>query len=140
MRKLFPAEVFKLLQTDPFLTGEYGIGAEHKKYKIETLEEFESLTTTLEQATLILRQRFLKDPPEHTSTYRENLRQAANEQKATTNRLIWPHVYGTEEGRLGFPKGTRFFHRITADSLFELWLVKSDKGMKIVWAQVYPFN
>ena len=124
MRKLFPAEVLKLLQADPFLRGEYGIGAGHKKYKIETLEEFESLTTTLEQTTLTLRRGFLKDLPEQT----------------TDNRLIWPHVSGTEEGRLGFPKGTRFFHRITADSLFELWLVKSDNGMKIVWAQVYPFN
>ena len=137
MRKLFPAEVFKLLQVDPFLAGEYGINAAPKKYKIETLEEFESLTSTLERVTLILRQRFLKDPPEHTSVYRENLRRAANEQKTTANQ---PQVYGTEEARLGFPKGTRFFHRITADSLFELWLVKSDKGMKVVWAQVYPFN
>lgn len=52
----------------------------------------------------------------------------------------WPNVYGTEEARLGFPKGTRFFHWITGDSLFELWIVKSENGMKIVWAQVYPFN
>ena len=136
-RKLFPAEVLKLLQANPFLAGEYDIEAAQKKYKIEALEEFESLTSTLEQATLILRRRFIKNPPEHTRIYRENLRRAGNEGKTTNNR---PQVYGTEESRLGFPRGTRFFHLITGDSLFELSLVKSDNGMKIVWAQVYPFN
>jgi len=86
---------------------------------------------------LKLRQDFLKNPPEQTQIYHENLRRAP---KHDSNRLIWPDVYGTRERRLGFPLGTRFFHRITADEMFELWLVKTDAGVKIVWARVNPFN
>ena len=136
--KIFPREVFTVLEANPFLSGQYSLQGNQKKYNIETVEEMRSLITTLEQATLLLRQRFLKDPPEQTSIYRENVRRAPNEERST--RLIRPDVYGTGESRLGFPKGTRFFHRLTADRLFELWLVKTDSGMKIVWAQVYPFN
>lgn len=139
-QKLYPVEVLRLLQADPFLKGDYGLEHDHSRHVIETLDEFLSLITTLEQATLILREQFLKHPPEQTPIYQENLRLASNEQKTRSTRLIWPHVYGTDESRLGFPKGTRYFHRITADSMFELWFVKTTSGMKIVWAQVYPFN
>lgn len=140
MRQLYPVEVLTLLQADPFVKGEYGLEHDHNRHEIETLEEFLSLITTLDQAALMLRQRFVKHPPEQTRIYQENLRRATNEQKTRHTGLIWPHVYGTDESRLGFPKGTRFFHRITADSLFELWFVKTDNAIKIVWAQVYPFN
>ena len=139
-QRLFPVEVLSLLKSDPFLRGEYGVGGDHKKYKIETLEEFQSLVTTLEQATLVLRQQFLKHPPEETRVYQENLRSAPPEQKARSNQLIWPYVYGTEQSRFGFPKGTRFFNRLTADSFFELSFVKTESGMKLVWVRVYPFN
>ena len=139
-QKLFPVEVLTLLKSDPFLRGEYSVEGDHKKYKIETLEEFQSLVTTLEKATLVLRQQFLKHPPEETRIYQENLRSAPPEQKARNNQLIWPHIYGTEQSRFGFPRGTRFFNRLTADSLFELSFVKTESGIKIVWAQVYPFN
>lgn len=124
---------------------------------METLHELRSLVTTLEQATLILRQRFVKNPPEQTRTYRlckknphvsewflckvarinKNLRNAPIRDKTQT---ISPGVYVATESRLGLPAGTRFFSRLTSDSLFELSLAKTDKGMKIVWAQVYPFN
>ena len=132
-RKLFPREVFTLLESDPFLKGQYALEGDNKKYKIETVEEFRSLLATLEQATLIVRQRFLKQPPEQTKLYRENLRRASTEVKPRSTRSISAHVSGTA-------KGTRRFTTLTADSLFELWLVKTDRGMKIAWAQVYPFN
>ena len=134
-RKLFPPEVLALLQEDPFLKGEYG-SENNQKYTVETVEEFRSLITTMERVSLILRQRFIKNPPESTRIYQQNLRRASDK----GDRRIQPDVYGTRETRLGFPLGTRFFHRLTADSMFELWLVKTDAGIKITWARVYPFN
>ena len=133
--KVYPGDVLTLLRANPFLKGDYGVEHDHDKHQIKTLEEFLSVTNTLEQATLMLRPHLLKDPPEQTRIYQDNLRQAPR-----NTELTWPSVYGTEESRLGFPKGTRFFRRLTADSMFELWLVKTDAGMKIVWARVYPFN
>lgn len=140
IRQLYPTEVLTLLQRDPFIKGEYGLEHDHTKHLVETLADFQSLVTTLDRAALMLRQHFLKHPPEQTRIYKDNLLQAAKEHRARKEGLRWPHVYGTEESRLGFPKGTRFFHRITADSMFELWFVKTDKGIKISWARVYPFN
>ena len=140
MQKLYPADVLTLLQANPFVKGEYGLEHDHNRHQIETLEEFSSLINTLDQAAMMLRQRFLKHPPEQTRIYQENLRRASNEHEGRKTGLIWPHVYGTGESRLGFPKGTRFFHRITADSMFELSMVKTDNGIRIVWASVYPFN
>lgn len=138
--KLFPADVLALLRADPVLGGPYGRGVANEKHTIDTVDEFRSLISTLEQVTLKLRQDFLKHPPEQTRIYQANLRRAPKRQTTDPNRLIWPDVYGTRERRLGFPLGTRFFHRITADEMFELWLVKTDTGMKIVWVRVYPFN
>lgn len=140
MRKIYPAEVLNLLRSNPFIKGEYGLEHDHSRHQIETLEEFLSLINTLDQAAMMLRQRFLKHPPEQTRTYRENLRRALNEHTGRKTGLIWPHVYGTEQSRFGFPKRTRFYHRITADSMFELSFVKTDSGIKIVSASVYPFN
>lgn len=135
-QKLFPADVLTLLQADPFLRQQYGSDNDQMKSNIETIQELRSLISTLERATLILRGRFLKNPPERTDIYQENLRHAS----VNATRSIQPDVSSAPESMLGFPKGTRFFHRLTADSLFELWLVKTDRGMKIAWARVYPFN
>jgi hypothetical protein len=141
IRKIYPAEVLNLLQRDPFLKGDYGVEHDHSKHQIEKVEDFLSLITTLDRGANMLRQHFLKHPPEETRIHKENLRRAGKEHKTIRKEgLIWPHVYGTEESRLGFPKGTRFFHRVTADSMFELSLVKTNNGIKIVWAHVYPFN
>lgn len=140
MRKLYPIEVLTLLQRDPFIKGDYGLEHDHTKHQVETLDDFLSLVTTLDQASLMLRQYFLKHPPEQTRIYQQNFRLVSNEQKTRKSGLILPQLYGTDEARLGFPKGTRFFHRLTADGMFELSFVKTDSGIKIVWAQVYPFN
>lgn len=138
--KLYPADVLALLRADPVLGGPYGRGEESQKHTIDTVAELKSLINTLEQVTLKLRKDFLKNPPEQTRIYRENSRRARKKETVDPNRLIWPDVYGTREFRLGFPRGTRFFHRITADEMFELSLVKTDTGMKIVSVRVYPFN
>jgi hypothetical protein len=140
MRKLYPVEVLNLLQRDPFLKGEYGLEHDHTKHQIETVADFLSLIATLDRAALLLRQHFLKHPPEQTLLYQENLRLASQEQKTQSTGLIGPQVYVTEESRLGFAKGTRFFQRLTADSMFELSLVKTNNEIKIAWARVYPFN
>jgi hypothetical protein len=126
IRKLYPPEVLNLLQRDPFIKGDYGLEHDHTKHQVETLADFQSLITTLDRAALMFRQHFLQHPP--------------NEQWTRNTGLIWPYVYGSQEARPGFPKGTRFFHRITADSMFELSFVKTEQGFKIDWAQVYPFN
>ncbi len=138
--KIYPAEVLALLRADPVLGGPYGSGVEKQKNTIDTVDELESLISTLEQVTLKLRQDFLKNAPEQTPIYQANLRHAGKKETTDLNRLIWPDVYGTRERRLGFPLGTRFFHRITADEMFELSLVKTETGMKIVSVRVYPFN
>lgn len=141
IRKLYPNEVLSLLQGNPFIKGEYGLQHDHTKHLVETLHDFKAIVTTMDRAALMLRQRFLKDPPEETRIYKENLRRAAKENRTVRKEgLIWPHVYGTDQSWFGFPKGTRYFHRITADSMFELSFVKTDKGIKIVSARVYPFN
>ena len=140
MRQLYPAEVLTLLQANSFVKAEYGLGHDHSKHQIETLEEFLSLINTLDQAAMMLRERFLKHPPEQTRTYQKNLRQSSSEYTGRREGLIWPNVYGTEQSLFGFPKGTRFFHRITADSMFELSFVKTNGGIKIRRAIVYPFN
>lgn len=140
VRKIYPADVLTLLQANPFVKGEYGVEHDHNRHQIETLDEFLSLINTLDRAATMLRQRFLKEPPEQTRIYQENLRLASNEHTARKTGLIRPHVYGTDKSRLGFPIGTRFFHRITADSMFELSFVKTDNGIKIIRAIVYPFN
>ena len=139
-KKLFPADVLALLRADPVLRGPYGMGVDNQKHTIDSVDELKSLISTLEQVTLKLRQNFLKNPPEQTPIYLENVRRSSKKETNDKNRLIWPDVYGTRERMLGFPKGTRFFHRITADEMFELSLVKTDAGMKIVSARMYPFN
>ena len=141
IRKIYPNEVISLLQANPFIKGEYGLQHDHNKHLVETLDDFLAIVNTLDRATLMLRQRFLKDPPEETRIYKEHLRRAAAENRTVRKEgLIWPHVYGTDQTWFGFPKGTRYFHRITADSMFELSFVKTDHGIKIVSARVYPFN
>ena len=137
-QKIFPVEVLKVLRTDPLLRGHYGVQADKARYTIETVDELQSLINTFEQVTAILRQNFARNPPESTPIYQKNMRVEAAK-NAVRKRSI-PDVYGTRETRLGFPVGTRFFHTITADSLFELWLVKTDRGIKITRASVYPFN
>ena len=43
-------------------------------------------------------------------------------------------------GRTGFPEGTRFFRLRTSPEIFDLTLVSTGEGMKIVWAKIYVFG
>jgi hypothetical protein len=49
-------------------------------------------------------------------------------------------VYIQIGGRAGFPEGTRFFRLRTTPEFFDLTLVRTDGGMKLVWAKVYLFD
>ena len=140
-KKLFTPEVLTVLRSDPFLRDQYGNG-DNQNTTIRTLNELRSLIATFEQATRMLREDFLKHPPERTGTYKENLRPPSNKRaiKARAGRSGYVSFFAVREPRLGFPPGTPFYHTRTSDSLFELWMVKTDKGMRLVWARVYPFN
>lgn len=126
--ELYPPDVVALLDANPFLVGK----SPGRKYKIETLEEWRGVITTLERATALMRERFVKRPPEETERYRENVRawMAKEPEEA---------VYIQPGGRRGFPDDTRFFRLRTSPEIFDLTLVRTGVGMKIVWATVYVF-
>lgn len=134
MSEVYPPEVIALLNANPFLAE----GSPDVKYKIETLEELRSVIATLERAAALMRERFAKQPPEQTELYQEHIREWAAKEAARNDSS--PDVYVETGGWYGFPKGTRFFRLRTVPQLFDLMLVRTDEGMKIVWASVYPFN
>ncbi len=129
MSEVYPPEVVALLNANHFLIGK----SPDKKYKIETLEELRGVITTLERATVLMRERFVKHPPEEAERYRENVRawMAKEPEEA---------VYIQTGGRTGFPNDTRFFRLRTSPEIFDLTLVRTGGGMKIVWAKVYLFD
>jgi len=129
LSELCPPEVVALLNANPYLAEQ----SPEKKYKIETLEELRGVIATLERAAALMRQRFVKQPPEQTERYGENVREWAAkepEEAVYIQTGDWP----------GFPKGTRFFRLRTTPEFFDLTLVRTGEGMKVVRATVYPFN
>lgn len=129
MSEVYPPEVVALLDANPLLAGE----SPGKKYRIETLEELRGVIATLERAAALMRERFVKQPPEQTERYRDNVR-------AWTAQEPEEAVYVQTGAWYGYPEGTRFFRLRTAPQLFDLTLVRTGQGMKLVWATVYPFN
>jgi len=129
MSEVYPPEVVALLNANPLLADK----SPDKKYKIETLEELRGVIATVERAAALMRERLVKHPPEQTERYRENVRAWATEEPEEA-------VYVQTGDWPGFPKGTRFFRLRTAPQLFDLTLVRTGEGMKVVWATVYPFN
>lgn len=129
MSEVYPPEVVALLNANRFLVEK----SPDKKYKIETLEELRGVLATLERAGVLMRERFAHHPPEETERYRENVRAwvAAEPEEA---------VYIQTGAWAGFPEGTRFFRLRTTPEFFDLTLVRTDEGMKVVWARVYLFN
>ena len=127
--EVYPPEVVELLNAHPLL----GENSPDRRYKIETPEELRGVIATLERAAALMRERFVKQPPERTRRYRENVRAWAAEEPEEA-------VYVQTGDRYGFPQGTRFFRLRTAPQLFDLTLVSTGGGMKVVWAAVYPFN
>ena len=129
MSEVYPPEVVALLNANHFLVEK----SPDRKYKIETLEEWRGVLTALERAAALMRERFVQHPPEETERYRENVRawRAKEPEEA---------VYIQNGGRTGFPEGTRFFRLRTTPEFFDLTLVRTGEGMKLVWAQVYLFD
>ncbi len=134
LSELYPPEIIALLKANPFLAE----GVPDVKYKIETLEELRGVIATLERATTLMRERFGKHPPEQTGLYQANMRAWAA--KEAERNYMSPDVYIHTGGYFGFPEGTRFFRLRTVPQLFDLTLVRTDEGMKLVWASVYLFN
>lgn len=138
--KAFPPGALALLDASPFFVGDYGRGNRAgAKYKIETLQEMREVIVTLEQAGAVMRDLFLKSPPELTERYKENM-SAWSPTAQSQKELSRPPVDTSTEEWFGLPRGTRFFHVMTRPPLFEMRMAKTDGGMKIVWAHVYPFN
>ena len=129
LRELCPSEVIAQLNANPFLAET----SPDKKYKIETLEELRGVIATLEKAASLMREHLDKHPPEKTEIFRENLR-------AWLARRPVEAVYVQTSDWPGFPVGTRFFRLRTTPEFFDLTLVKTGGGMKIVWAIVYLYN
>jgi hypothetical protein len=130
---LAPPEVYAIFDTSPFLVWDYRKDAPSAKREVETVGEFHSLIAVLEKATAAMRERFTKDSPEESTCYRDNI---ASEPQADSKP--YPEVYDKE--MFGFPPGTQFFRTLTNPPLFELVLVKTEHGVKIAFARVYPFN
>lgn len=129
MSEVCPPEVVALLDANPLLA----VKSPDRKYKIETPEELRSVLTTLERATVLMRDRFGKHSPEEAERYRENVR-------AWMAKEPEEPVYIQTGERRGFPDDTRFFRLRTSPEIFDLTLVRTGGGMKIVWAKVYVFN
>lgn len=134
---LFPSEAWEVLKGSPFLLWDYSADNPSAKREGTTSEELRGLIATLEQANSIMRKRFLTDPPEQSELYKQNTGAPTPSSK---QRESPPYLEIAHEERLGFPAGTHFFHVLTTPELFELTLVKTEKGMKVAWARVYPFN
>ena len=134
---LFPTEAWEVLKSSPFLLWDYSADNAGSKREVTRPEELRALIATLEQANSIMRKRFLKNPPEQSELYKQNTGAPTPPSK---QRESQPYLEIAHEERLGFPAGTHFFHVLTTPELFELMLVKTDKGMRVAWARVYPFN
>jgi hypothetical protein len=129
LSEICPPEVMALLKVNPLLAEQ----SPEKKYKLETLEELRGVIATLERAGALMRERFSEHPPEQTEQYRENVRAWVREEPEEA-------VYIEPEGRYGLPAGTRFFRLRTSPQFFDLTLIRTGKGMKLVWAKVYVFD
>ena len=129
MSELYPPEALALLDASPFLAEK----SPDRKYKVESLEEFRSVLATLERVAALMRERFAQSPPEQSERYRENVGAWAAEEPEEA-------VYIQTGNWSGFPKDTRFFRLRTWPQLFDLTMVKTTEGMKLVWAKVYLFD
>ena len=130
---LFPPEVQSVLNTSPVPTHAPDSNKAFVDRTVQTIDEFHSLIATLERATGLMRQRFRNNAPERSRLYQDNL-------STHVKHEVKPHVEVAQEQRFGFPPKTRFFTVVTDPQLFELTCVKTEAGMKIIWARVYPFN
>jgi hypothetical protein len=128
---LFPPDVLALLEDARVLAR----ASSSSNDSVETLSQFRHLLVVFEKAGAMMRERFRKEPPEKSKRYRENA-SVPN----TTRAQPKPYLSIEDRERDGFPAGTHFFHMVTEPSLFELSLVRTDRGVKILWARVYPFN
>jgi len=134
---LFPSEVWAVLKRSPFLLWDYSADNPASEREVTTPEDLRGLIATLEQANSIMRERFVRNPPEQSELYKQNTAAPATSSKKRESK---PYLEIAQEEKLGFPAETHFFHVLTTPELFELTLVKTDKGMKVAWARVYPFN
>ena len=129
---LVPPELFAVLDTSPFLVWDYRKDNPAAERDVKTVEEFRGLIAVLEKATALMRERFKKKAPEQSANYRSTI--------ASINEGPAPALQVYDREMFGFPPGTHFFRALTQPQLFELLLVKTDDGMKVAFARVYPFN
>jgi hypothetical protein len=133
---IYPPVVLALLRSNRFLAGDHtGEVAGDGRHMVSTLKEFTDLVATLEQASTILRDDFLKNPPEETRLYEENLRRAPEDEGAKKQNALG----GIAVSELDSPKEIQFY-LLTKPEFFELTLVRTDSGVKIVWVKIYPYN
>lgn len=125
-RHLLPPEVATLLDNSLI------------KEEVATLQQFHDLLALLEKAAAMMRTRFQQNRPEESQAYRENI--GAWTPVELEQKQPKPYLSITSQEQSGFPPGTHFFHVITKPELFELTLVKTEAGVKVIWARVYPFN
>ena len=136
---IYPPRISALLRSNRFLLGDHtGEVAGDGRHVISKLQEFCDLITTLEKATTMLREDFLRKPPEKTSNYRANLK--ANPKDEGGIEQTRAPTYQIDESKLTLPPAPRFYNPRTIPAIFELKLVTTDAGMKIVWATVYPYK
>jgi len=130
---LAPPEVYAIFDTNPVLVFDYRKDGPSAKREVETVEEFHALIAVLEKATAAMRERFKRKPPEDSTCYRDNM---AGEQQEDSK----PRVEVYDKEMFGYAPGTHFFRALTKPPLFDLLLVKTEHGVRIAFARVYPFN
>jgi ABC-type Zn uptake system ZnuABC Zn-binding protein ZnuA len=94
------------------------------------------LNAALGEACRELREQFIKQPPELSATYQQRISQFIDQHR----KVLRAEVQVNQQADSGFPPQTRFFNIVTAAPFFELRLVQTIAGLKIVFARVYPYN
>jgi hypothetical protein len=124
--QIFPAEVDRLLKSQAKLA----------KTGITTVKELRGLNTVLKQAGAMLRAQFNRQPPESSATYHQRIGAFID----PSRKVMQAEVQVSPQSESGFPPQTRFFNIITAAPFFELRLVRTADGLKIVFAKVHSYK
>jgi len=124
---LYPADVIKLLDTNPILANM--IEKKGGSQTVNSVEELRNATLLLEQAEAMMREKLKGKSAAGIDS--KGLIAAMKD-----DEFFKPNLEIMDAEFYGFPKGTRFIFINTA-LLFQLILVRMDGKLKILWATPY---
>ena len=124
--QLYPTDVLNLLDTNPILSNM--VDRKGRSDAVGSVAEMKKVTTTLERAVSIMRQR-IKDPV--------NIKQQELIKAMQEDEYFKPIVETVDDQFFGLPRGTQVVF-INTPILFRLILVKdSNNRFEILWAEPY---